>query len=193
MTSKIWITKRSIDYSTQKLAKPGVYPLRWSFDFENGSVYPLGPTISIAKFLTDIHKKVEQKRRQKYRSPKDPWTMHMKISKMGDPWTIAHDNEQNGVFTRSGAHLTLKMGQRPQNFLAKLTSEIWITKRSMDYSTQKLAKQWVYLLRGSFDLENGVLCPSRPTGYIAKMLRGSFILENWPVCPSGPTSSIAKV
>ncbi|KAG5576298.1 hypothetical protein H5410_056432 [Solanum commersonii] len=82
MTSKIQITKRFMESRKQKLAKPRSYPLRGLFDLENGSVCPSGPIDSIAK---------------KSGSPKDPWT-------------IAHDNRQNGGFTRSGDHLTLKMG-----------------------------------------------------------------------------------
>ncbi|KAG5576425.1 hypothetical protein H5410_056559 [Solanum commersonii] len=51
-----------------------------------------------------------------------------------------------------------------------MTSEIWITKRSMDYSRGKFAKRGVYLLWGSFDLENEFIFPSRPTSSIAKVL-----------------------
>ncbi|KAG5569187.1 hypothetical protein H5410_058953 [Solanum commersonii] len=40
----------------------------------------------------------------------------------------------------------------------------------MDYSTRKSAKQGVYLLRGSFDLENGPIFPFEPTGFITKVL-----------------------
>ncbi|KAG5576331.1 hypothetical protein H5410_056465 [Solanum commersonii] len=56
MTSKIWITKRSIDCSTRKLAKPGGYQLRGSFYLENGSVCQSRPTDSIAKVLTNDHR-----------------------------------------------------------------------------------------------------------------------------------------
>ena len=58
-------------------------------------------------------------------------------------------------FTLSGAHLTFKMGcfgreanwmhsygfnARPRKFLAQIISEFLITKKCMEYSTQKLAK-----------------------------------------------------
>ncbi|KAG5576377.1 hypothetical protein H5410_056511 [Solanum commersonii] len=73
-----------------------------------------------------------------------------------------------------------------------MMSEIRITKRSMDYSTRKSAK-WVFSPhRGSFDLENGPIWPSGPTGSIAK-LGGSFDLENGLVYPLGPTDSKTKV
>ncbi|KAG5576341.1 hypothetical protein H5410_056475 [Solanum commersonii] len=64
-----------------------------------------------------------------------------------------------------------------------MMSEIWITKRSIDYSTRKLAKWGAYLFWGSFDLENGPICPSRETGCNAK----------WPIFSFQPTDSIAKV
>ncbi|KAG5576371.1 hypothetical protein H5410_056505 [Solanum commersonii] len=54
MTSQIRITKRYMDYSTQKSPKQGVYPLRGPFDLENGLFYPSGPIGSIAKVLTDV-------------------------------------------------------------------------------------------------------------------------------------------
>ncbi|KAG5576319.1 hypothetical protein H5410_056453 [Solanum commersonii] len=44
-----------MDYSTRKLVKQGFYPLRGSFDLENGPVCPFGPTDSFAKVLTDVH------------------------------------------------------------------------------------------------------------------------------------------
>ncbi|KAG5576364.1 hypothetical protein H5410_056498 [Solanum commersonii] len=99
-----------------------------------------------------------------------------------------------------------------------MTSKIWITKISMDYSSRKLAKREVYLLRGLFDLENGTVCLSGQTTSKAKvlmdvhitktsmdystrksvkrevyLLRGSFDLENGPFCLLGPTRSIPKV
>ncbi|KAG5588774.1 hypothetical protein H5410_049208 [Solanum commersonii] len=61
MRSELWITKKSIDYSTQKLTKWGVALLRGSFDLENGSFSLRGPTSSIAKVLTDVHEKIQQK------------------------------------------------------------------------------------------------------------------------------------
>ncbi|KAG5576380.1 hypothetical protein H5410_056514 [Solanum commersonii] len=74
-----------------------------------------------------------------------------------DPWTIAHENLQNWGFTCSGDHLTMKINR-----------------------TQKLTKRGIYLLRGSFDLENGPICPSRPTSAIAKVLMTStnFFCKN---------------
>ncbi|KAG5576452.1 hypothetical protein H5410_056586 [Solanum commersonii] len=75
MTSKIWMTKRSMDYSTKiskmgglpvtgihtKISKTGVYPIRASFDHGNGPIYPFGPTGSIAKVLIDVHKIFQQR------------------------------------------------------------------------------------------------------------------------------------
>ncbi|KAG5576301.1 hypothetical protein H5410_056435 [Solanum commersonii] len=81
MTANIRITKRSIDYSTRKLAK-----------------WVLGPTGSIAKVLTDVHKIFRHKWRRTYGSS-------------NDPLTIAHENWPNVGFTFSGARLTLKMGR----------------------------------------------------------------------------------
>ncbi|KAG5576450.1 hypothetical protein H5410_056584 [Solanum commersonii] len=51
-----------------------------------------------------------------------------------------------------------------------MTSEIQITKRSMDYRTRKLAKRGVYLLRSLFDFENGPIFPSGHTDCIANVL-----------------------
>ncbi|KAG5576370.1 hypothetical protein H5410_056504 [Solanum commersonii] len=53
--SKIWITKRFMDYSTQISAKRGVYTLQGSFDHENESFCPSRPTGSISKVWMDIH------------------------------------------------------------------------------------------------------------------------------------------
>ncbi|KAG5576351.1 hypothetical protein H5410_056485 [Solanum commersonii] len=61
MRSKIWFTKRSKDYSTRKSTKLLVYYLRGSFHLENGSVCRSGPTDSIAKVLTDVHKNFDKK------------------------------------------------------------------------------------------------------------------------------------
>ncbi|KAG5576471.1 hypothetical protein H5410_056605 [Solanum commersonii] len=61
MTSKILMTKRSMDYSTQKVAKLGVYSLWDSFDLENGMIFPSEPIGSIAKVLTDVHEIFWQK------------------------------------------------------------------------------------------------------------------------------------
>ncbi|KAG5576369.1 hypothetical protein H5410_056503 [Solanum commersonii] len=61
MTLEIWITKRSMDYITGKLAKWGVYLLRGLFDLENGPICPSGLTNSIVKVSTDVHKKIQQK------------------------------------------------------------------------------------------------------------------------------------
>ncbi|KAG5576422.1 hypothetical protein H5410_056556 [Solanum commersonii] len=97
-----------------------------------------------------------------------------------------------------------------------MTSEIWITKRFMEYSTQKSTKWGIYLFWGSFDFVNRSICTSRQTGSIARVLTdvhekfskndhtkigktrglaapGLFYLDNRQVFPSGPTSSIAKV
>ncbi|KAG5576389.1 hypothetical protein H5410_056523 [Solanum commersonii] len=65
----------------------------------------------------------------------------------------------------------------------------------MHNSTQKLEKLRVYLLRGSFDFENGLVCPTEAIGSISKgvyPLRGSFDHENRQVSLFGPTSSITK-
>ncbi|KAG5576333.1 hypothetical protein H5410_056467 [Solanum commersonii] len=51
-----------------------------------------------------------------------------------------------------------------------MTSEIWITKRSMDNSTRKLVKRVVYQLRGSSHLENRPICPSGQNDSITKVL-----------------------
>ncbi|KAG5576316.1 hypothetical protein H5410_056450 [Solanum commersonii] len=56
MILEIRITKRSMDYSTRKLAKWVVYQLQGSFHLENGSVCPSGLTFSIAKVLMDVPK-----------------------------------------------------------------------------------------------------------------------------------------
>ncbi|KAG5576307.1 hypothetical protein H5410_056441 [Solanum commersonii] len=55
MRSEIRFTKRSMDYSTRKLAKRLVYQLWGLFHLENMSIFPSGPTNSIAKVLMDIH------------------------------------------------------------------------------------------------------------------------------------------
>ncbi|KAG5576330.1 hypothetical protein H5410_056464 [Solanum commersonii] len=81
MTSKIQISKRSMDYSTRKSVKWAVYKLRGSFDLENRSDFQSGPTSSIVT---------------KSKSPKNPRP-------------IAHENWQNGGFARFEARLTLKM------------------------------------------------------------------------------------
>jgi len=49
-------------------------------------------------------------------------------------------------------------------------SEFQINKKYMDYSTRKLAKWGVYLLWGTFDLQNGTFWPCGLTGSIAKVL-----------------------
>ncbi|KAG5576415.1 hypothetical protein H5410_056549 [Solanum commersonii] len=101
--------------------------------------------------------------------------------------------------------------------MAKMTSKIWIPKRSMAYSTRKLAKRGFYPLWCSFNLENGLVCPrllNISTKMTSKILitkrsmdystRKSvkqevyplwvpFDLENGLFYPSGPTGSIAKV
>jgi len=84
-------------YSTRILAKLGVYLLWGIFDLQKETFYPWRLTGSIAKVLTDVHEKFWQKWGRNSRSPKSPWT-------------IAHDNRQNGRFTWSGEHLTFKMG-----------------------------------------------------------------------------------
>ncbi|KAG5576355.1 hypothetical protein H5410_056489 [Solanum commersonii] len=71
ITLEIRITKRSMDYSRQKLVKWVVYQLRGLFHLENGL---------------------------KFGSPKDPWT-------------IAHENQQNDWLISFGDHFTLKMGR----------------------------------------------------------------------------------
>ncbi|KAG5576467.1 hypothetical protein H5410_056601 [Solanum commersonii] len=127
-----------------------------SFDLENGPVSPSGPTNSIDMVFTYVHEK-------KSGSPKDSWT-------------IAHENWQNGRFTLFGARLTLKMGWFtrldgcPRKSLAKMTTEFWITKRSMVYRTRKSAKWGVYTLWGLFHLENGSVFPFGPTCSIDKVL-----------------------
>ncbi|KAG5576322.1 hypothetical protein H5410_056456 [Solanum commersonii] len=81
----------------------------------------------------------------------------------------------------------------------------------MDYSTRKLAKQGVYQLRVSFDLENGPIFPLGAIGSIAKITKisldystqklkkrgvypiwGSFDSDNWLVYISRQTDSISK-
>ncbi|KAG5576297.1 hypothetical protein H5410_056431 [Solanum commersonii] len=85
MTSEIWITKRSIDYSTQKLKKQKIskkYP--WTIAYEN---WQNGGFTRSGDHLT------------------------LKMDRFAHPWTIAHDNRQNEGFTRSWDHMTLKMGR----------------------------------------------------------------------------------
>ena len=48
-------------------------------------------------------------------------------------------------------------------------SEFQITKKSMDYSTQKLVKLEVFLLWGTFDLSNGIFWLCGLTGSIAEI------------------------
>ncbi|KAG5576353.1 hypothetical protein H5410_056487 [Solanum commersonii] len=60
MRSKIWFTKRFMNYSTRKLAKQMVYYLRGSFHLENGSVCRSGPIDSITKILTDVHENFDK-------------------------------------------------------------------------------------------------------------------------------------
>ncbi|KAG5576366.1 hypothetical protein H5410_056500 [Solanum commersonii] len=180
----------------------GDYPFQGAFDHENEPIYLSGQNESIAKVLMDTQ-----------------------------PWNIAHENRQNRGFTHFGDHLTLKMdwfsrrdhpARMSTKNLAKMTSKIWITKRAMDYRTRKLKsrspkdpwtiahenrQKWgIYPLRGSFDLKNGPVYPSRPTSSIAMVftnvhekitqklaLRGSFDHENEPAYPYGPIDSLAKV
>ena len=75
--------------------------------------------------------------------------------------------------------------------LAKIMSEFQITKKCMDYSTRKSAKWGVYLLWGTFDLQNGTFWPWGLTGSIAKRLTDVHEI-NWqklcrnfrsPKCP----------
>ncbi|KAG5569183.1 hypothetical protein H5410_058949 [Solanum commersonii] len=61
MTTEIRITKISMDYSTRKWAKRGVYTLRGSFDLGNWPIFSSCPIGSITKVLTDIHEKFQQK------------------------------------------------------------------------------------------------------------------------------------
>ena len=49
-------------------------------------------------------------------------------------------------------------------------SESQITKKSVDYSTRKSEKWWVYLIRGTFELYNETIWSSELTGSIAKVL-----------------------
>ncbi|KAG5576359.1 hypothetical protein H5410_056493 [Solanum commersonii] len=109
--SKIWITKRS-----------------WTITHKNWK--NRGSTRSRVRLTLKM-----AERSQKSGSPKDLWT-------------IAHENRQNVGFNLSGDYLTMKMSQftRPiesipkvltdvqEILLAKITSKIRITKRSMDYS-----------------------------------------------------------
>jgi len=59
---------------------------------------------------------------------------------------------------------------RQRKILAKIMSEFQITKNSMDYNTRKSAKWGVYLLWGTFELENGTFWSLGLTGSIAKVL-----------------------
>ncbi|KAG5576327.1 hypothetical protein H5410_056461 [Solanum commersonii] len=67
---------------------------------------------------------------------------------------------------------------RLRKISAKKTSKIWITKRSIDYSTRKLAKRGVYPLRGSFDLENGLRVNRSGVRLTLKM--GWFVYRDQP-------------
>ncbi|KAG5576451.1 hypothetical protein H5410_056585 [Solanum commersonii] len=118
-------------HSTRKSAKQRVYPLRGSFDHENGlksgspkDLWTIAPEnrqnerfTHSGLVLKNVHENFWKKLHRKSGSPKDPWT-------------IAHENWQNEGFTRSGDCLTFKivLDECPQKILPKLTSEIWITK-----------------------------------------------------------------
>ncbi|KAG5576294.1 hypothetical protein H5410_056428 [Solanum commersonii] len=112
------ITKRSSVYSTRKLAKRVVYPFRGSFDIENGPVCQSGPIGSMANVLMDQNKGFTHFGDPltltmgwfTYRDKPTPYLRHRKSGSAKDPWTIAHENRQNKVFTHYGDRSTLKMG-----------------------------------------------------------------------------------
>ncbi|KAG5593520.1 hypothetical protein H5410_044034, partial [Solanum commersonii] len=127
----IQITKKSIDYSTQKLVKWGVYQLRGSFGFDNGPfwspwtiAYENRQNGRFTCFRACLTFKVGRFGRDGQlapylRSPKSRWTIaHENCQNGGLPapgstkslWTIAHENWQNERFTCSGDRLTFKMG-----------------------------------------------------------------------------------
>jgi len=54
--SEYQITKMSMDYSIQKLAKLGFFFLWGTFDVYNRKFWPLELTGSISRVLTDVHK-----------------------------------------------------------------------------------------------------------------------------------------
>jgi len=64
--SEFQITKKSMNYSTRKLDKWGVYLLWGTFDLCNGKFWSCGPTDSRAKVLTDVHKNFFAKMRSKF-------------------------------------------------------------------------------------------------------------------------------
>jgi len=86
---------------------------------------------------------------------------------------------------------------RTRKILAKIMSEFQINKKYMDYSTRKLAKWGVYLLWGTFDLQNGTFWPRGLTRSIAKVLtdvhdkfRQKLCRNSWS--PKSPWTSTRK-
>ncbi|KAG5576424.1 hypothetical protein H5410_056558 [Solanum commersonii] len=121
MTSEIWITKRSMDYSIQKLKIWGVYPL-WSpfnltmarFACQDQPAPYLSTQKSAKWWIYPLRGSFDHRNGLVY--PSGPTSSIVKKSVSAkDPWTIAYENWQNRGLTRSRDHLTLKMGRSPND------------------------------------------------------------------------------
>ena len=87
----IQITQKMVCNSTRKSSKWGVCSLRGTFDLQNGSDRPWGPTGCIDKVLTNVHKKI---------SIFDVW---VQITQKWFP--IAHKNRQNEGYAQGSFYL----------------------------------------------------------------------------------------
>jgi len=129
-------------------------------------------TGSIVKVLTNVHQKFWLKLCRNSRSRKSPWTIAHKnrqnwgLSCPGNIWPF----KWNVLAVRANWLHNKALNRLPRKILAKIMSEFQITKKSINYSTRKSAKCGVYLIRGTFDLQNGMYWPWGLTGFIAKVL-----------------------
>ncbi|KAG5576421.1 hypothetical protein H5410_056555 [Solanum commersonii] len=107
MTSEFCFTKISMDYKTQNSKKWGVYPLRGSFDLENGPVCSLGQSNPLLR----------------------SWRMSTKNFGKNDVENSDHYSIRKLVNLPIGTDLLHSKGLdgRPQKISAKLMAEIWIT------------------------------------------------------------------
>ncbi|KAG5598314.1 hypothetical protein H5410_029684 [Solanum commersonii] len=157
MRSEFGITKNSMDYNTRKLTKWGVYRLRGSFDLENGLFWP--SEFRITKNSKDYSIRKSRK-----------WGVYL----LRGPF-----DHENRPFWPLGSTGTIG------KILAKIMSEFWITKNSIDYSTRKSTK-WEFtcsrdrltLKHDHFGRLNG--CPS----IILENMRSEFRISKknpWPI------------
>ena len=152
--SEFQITKKSVDYSTQKSAKWWVYLIRGTFDIYNATIWSWGLTGSTAKVLTDVHEIFWQKLCRKSKSPKIPWTTaHENRENWGSP-PLGHIWPSKWDVLAEWANWIHSCGLngRPRLILTKIMSEFQITKKSIDYSTRKSAKLKGFLLWATLDL-----------------------------------------